>query len=159
MVSREAREQAARALRRFLDCETTNEEFDSECVHVGPIWNRSKDRAITAVYGFAWNLYDDFTEHKLEGAWELDEPVKEIAERCVLFLGSDYEYEWKKSEFIGIDWRRVFSRFLPWVKWETDTLKRFETNLGEPAGDASVWPFYRTADFHDALSREHEGKC
>ncbi|MDR3724834.1 MAG: hypothetical protein P4K83_10145 [Terracidiphilus sp.] len=158
MVNQEARKKAARALRRFLDCETSNEEFDSEYVRIGPAWNRSKDRAITAVYGFAWNLYDDFKEHKLEAEWELDKQVKEIAERCVLFLGTDCEYEWKKSEFIGIDWRRVFSGFLPWIKWEADTLKRFEANLGEPAGDASVWPFYQAADFHDALSRKQKEK-
>jgi hypothetical protein len=151
MVNREARDQAATALRRFLDGATTNEEFDSEYAHVAPVWKRGKDRAIAAVYGFAWNLYDDFTEHKLEGAWELDEPVKKIAERCVLFLRSDDEYEWKRSEFIGIDWRRIFSRFLPWIKWEEDTLKRFEANLGEPEGDAQVWPFYRREDYEVSL--------
>lgn len=152
MVNREARDRAARALRRFLDRETTNEEFDSEYAHIGPIWSRGKDRAIAAIYGFAWNLYDDFEEHKLEGAYELDNPVCEMAERCVLFLRSGLSYEWKKTSFIGIDWRRILSGFLPLIRWEEDPKKRFERFLNESAGDASVWPFYRREDYEVTLS-------
>ena len=152
MVDREVRDKAALALQRFLECETTNEEFDAEFTGLAATWKRHSDRAIAAVYGFAWNLYDDFEEHTLEGAYELDEPVLAMAGRCVRFLRSDLEYEWRKAKFIGLDWRRIAARILPWVHWEQDPMKRFQAYLGEPSGDASVWPFYRRED-NEASSR------
>jgi hypothetical protein len=146
MVTREARDKAAETLRQFLACETTNEEFDNEFAAISITWKRHTDRGIAAVYGFAWNLYDDFEEHTLEGAYELDPPVRAIAERCVQFLQSDCEYEWRRAKFIGLDWRRIFSKFLPWIKWEADPVKRFEQFMAEPAGDVTVWPFYCAED-------------
>jgi len=154
MVNREARDQAARALERFLKCETTNRVFESEYEEVATTWKRHTDRGIAAVYGFAWNLYDDFEEHKLEGAHELDQPVLQMAERCLLFLRSDCEYEWRKAKLIGLDWRRILSRFLPWIQWEADPDKRFEQFLAEPGGEASVWPFYRREDCAASLQKE-----
>ena len=41
-----------------------------------------------------WGLYDDTRQHKLVGQDKLsDENLKTIA-RCILFLHSDFEYEW-----------------------------------------------------------------
>lgn len=151
MVNREARDKAAEALRRFLACQTTNKEFDREFTEIAATWKRQKDRAIAAVYGFAWNLYDDFEEHKLDGDWEPEAMAREMAERCVRFLQTDLEYEWKREKFIGLDWRRIFSKFLPWIRWEADPKKRFERFMAEPAGDVSVWPFYRSQDFEAGL--------
>jgi hypothetical protein len=153
MVHREARDQAAKALERFLQCETSNEEFDHEYTEIARTAKRQTDRALKAVYGFSWNLYDDFEEHKLDGAYELDEPVRAIAERCVVFLRSDYEYEWRKADFFGIDWRRMAARVLPWIRWEADPLKRFELFMAEPTGEVSVWPFYRREDYVASLRR------
>ena len=147
MVNREARDRAATALRRFLVCETTNKEFDREFTEISATWKRKKDRAITAVYGFAWNLYDDFEEHKLDGIWEPEDVVRQMAERCVRFLQTDLEYEWRRAEFIGLDWRRIFSKFLHWIKWEADPRRRFGQFMAESAGDVSVWPFYRRDDY------------
>lgn len=154
MVNREARRGAALALRRFLGGQSTNKEFDREFAAVAPELERGQDRALRAIYGFCWNLYDDFEEHRLEGDWALEPPVREIAERCLLFLGSGCSYEWKKTKFIGLDWRRILARFLPWIKWEHDPLKRFEAYLGEPEGEARFWPFYRECDYRQAQRPE-----
>lgn len=156
MVNREARHLAALALRRFLDGQSTNREFDREFSAAVPVLERCPDRALRAIYGFCWNFYDDFEEHRLEGEWALEPPVRAIAERCLLFLASDCPYEWKKTKLIGLDWRRIFARFLPWMRWESDPLKRFEAYLGEPAGEARCWPFYRAGDELQARSPESE---
>jgi hypothetical protein len=102
MVDRESRRHAVRALRRFLDCETTNDEYESE--YPGPVLvmkRASKDLAIRAISEFSWYWFDDFSVHRLDGRHALTSEERSFGEQCVLFLQSGLEYEWKEFRFIG----------------------------------------------------------
>jgi len=142
MVDREARQQAAHAVRRFLDCETTNDVYESEYpLH----W--SQDLAIRAIYELSWSWFDDFNAHKLEGKYELPVEMRMIGERCALFLGSGHEYDWKEFKFISTG---IFSRSelitLGLTDHQVGINESLAAYLDEPQGDATVWPFFRASD-------------
>lgn len=146
MVNQPARERLVVVLQDFLAARTTNREFERSFEQV-LAEHRGQDRGIAAVYGFFWNLYDDYEEHKLAGEWALELPVGAMAERCAEFLATNLEYRWKQSNFIGLDWRRMFSRILPWVKVFEEPVERFRQRIAQPDGDALCWPFFDTAEF------------
>jgi len=151
MVDPLARKHAQRALQRFVDCATTNREYIQEYPYVGRLWQRHRDRAVTAIYEMTWNFYDDFEDHKLEGPFALPEEGLQLAARCLLFLATTLEYEWRTTRFMRVNWRdRIpFLRRAP----EANHEKRLKKILHEPAGEATVWPFYRETDYRAALER------
>ena len=52
------------------------------------------DPIIRPMLELSWCLYSDLKEHKLTGNYKLtDEALRDIA-RYILFLHSDFEYEW-----------------------------------------------------------------
>jgi hypothetical protein len=151
MIDRDARLQAAKAVQRFLDCETTNEDYISEYPSPGQFRWKGKDPAIWAIDDFSWNWYDDFDTHRLEGYYQLPQEARAISRRCVLFLKSDFEYEWRKVNFIcmGIhilDILRLGRRHKPVTLDE-----KLAAHLAQPEGNAPVWPFFRISDYHAVL--------
>lgn len=154
MIDREARMEAARAVRRFLDCVTNNEEYLSEYPSPPSFGRRGKDPAIRAIYEFTWNWCDDFDTHRLEGEHRLDEEARGIGWRCVLFLESDIEYEWRKVNFMWtgihiLDILRLGRRHKPATLDE-----KLAAHLAQPEGDASVWPFFRNSDYRAVLKSQ-----
>lgn len=151
MIDPLARQQARRALERFLGGTTTNRAYIQQYPYLGRFWLRHRDRALVAIYEMTWNFYDDLEEHKLEGRFALPDEGLQLAARCVLFLATTLKYEWRTTRFMRIDWRaRIpFLRRAP----APDHATRLERTLREPAGDATVWPFYRAIDYHAALAQ------
>ena len=151
MIDRDTRLQAAKAVQRFLDGETNNEDYLSEYPSPPMLGRRGKDPAIRAVYEFSWNWYDDFHTHRLEGEYQLPQETRAIGRRCVLFLKSDLKYEWRKANFM---WTGIH---LPNIlrlgrRHKPDTLdEKLAAHLAQPEGDASVWPFFRMSDYQAAL--------
>lgn len=131
MIDTTNRARFAEGLRHLASGTITNDEFED--------WpyQTSKDAAITEIYTLAaWPLYDDLKEHRLTDEHALTEGMKLDLARCILFLRSDFEYEWPRRTGI----RSVLRRFHfgdPWRKC---------------GGDKSVWPFFRKSDYRLAKS-------
>lgn len=151
MIDPLARKQARRALEQFLSGATTNRTYIQQYPYLGRYWLRHRDRALVALYTMTWNFYDDFEEHRLEGSFALPDEGRQLAARCLLFLATTLEYEWRIKDFMRIDWRtRIpFLRRRPAPAHAT----RLERTLREPAGDATLWPFYRASDYEAALAQ------
>jgi len=154
MIDRQARTEALTALKRFLSCETTNDEY--ECEYPYPrAWGKkaSSDPAIKAIHGMSWNWFDDFNSHKLEREYELDSEVQAIADRCCQFLSSDCEYEWKETNFMKTGFTRSVLTTLGLTRTVPQIEEQIAHHLDQPEGDASVWPFFRNEDYVAAKSK------
>jgi hypothetical protein len=154
MVDRQARNEALQALRRFLRCETTNDEYESE-YPLPVLFGRkeSKDPAIKVIHGMSWNWFDDFNSHKLEEKYELDPETKQVAERCCVFLDSDCEYEWRETNFIQTGFTRSVLTTLGLIRTTPTLEERIANHLDQPEGDAAVWPFFRQSDYLAATQK------
>ncbi|MCL2661475.1 MAG: hypothetical protein FWD64_13285 [Acidobacteriaceae bacterium] len=148
-------------MRRFLCCETTNDEYDAEYPHPEMFGRCSNaDPAIRAIWNISWFWYDDIETHKLEGKHELTPETKEIAERCCLFLASDSRYKWRKTKFTSIGgivtgiFCSVFTA-LRLKRTRPTVYGEFAQFLNQPEGDASVWPFFRRDELV-AAQQAHE---
>ena len=130
MIDRKNRDGLAETFRHLATGRITNDQFEDS-----DRWCTSKvDPAIHELYYLAaWPLYDDLSEHKLTGRHELTEGMKKDVAHCLLFLKSDYEYEWPRQTGLKSLFR--ISKYHP---WETC------------GGDHSVWPFFRKSDFTEA---------
>lgn len=155
MVDREARDKALHALKRFIACETTNDEYEGE-YPLPELFGRkeSKDLAIKAVHTMSWNWFDDFHPHKLEGGYSLEPEVQQVADRCALFLGASYEYEWKEANFISTGFIQSAMTILGLSRSVPTVGERITSHLDQPEGDASVWPFFRIFDYVRASLKE-----
>jgi len=155
MVDEQARREALTALQRFLACETTNDEYEDE-YPPGTLFGKkaSSDPAIKAIHTMSWNWFDDFNNHKLEREYELDPESRTVADRCVAFLRSNFEYEWHENNFISTSFMASVLTTLRLVPTVPSVEERIKNHLDQPEGDASVWPFFRRDDFNAATQEE-----
>lgn len=152
MIDRQTRVEAFQALRRFAAAETTNDEYESEYPLPELFGRRSSpDQAIRAVYELTWSWFDDLHTHKLEGQYALDEETKHVANCCLLFLRSEVEYQWKEARFMKAG--SVISNLLTLglTRRPVSLEERLAAHLDQSEGDASVWPFFRRAEYEMAL--------
>jgi len=89
MIDRSARNAMAEAARHYLTGLSTNFLFDDAIFSL-----KSYDPAVNAIRNQLWLIYDDLREHKHEGAWRISEEQREIILRIIMFLKSDFEYQW-----------------------------------------------------------------
>ena len=157
MIDREARAEAFKALRRFIECQSTSDEYEDEY----PLPDvsgrrRSPDPAIQAIYEFSWSWFDDFYPHKLDGPHSLPEDTRQVAERCLLFLRSDVAYEWKQVRFIAAG--AVLSNLitLGMMGRRLAIEDQLAAHLDQPEGDAALWPFFRRSDYEHETTRTVE---
>jgi hypothetical protein len=155
MVDKQTRREALTALRRFLACETTNDEYGGE-YPLRTLFGRkaSGDPAINAIHTMSWNWFDDFNNHKLEREYELDPESQAVADRCVAFLGANFEYEWYENNFISTAFMRSLITTLGLSSTTPGVQERIKNHLDQPEGDASVWPFFRREDFIAATQED-----
>ncbi len=141
MIDHIARRQAAQLLRRLAAGQITNREFEYQFP-----WG-SRDPAIHEIFDDgAWHLYSDFPSYRLAGANRLDATSREHVARWVLFLETDFPYEWPVLTFLTRVGRALlyFCTLGMAGKW-LDAQRRQQ-------GDIEVWPFRRKADYEAALS-------
>jgi hypothetical protein len=86
MIHASERHVASRLLEQFFKGEITNEGFDNEY----PV--RSGDAGLDVVYDRIWLYYDDFAALFLRKE-ELTLQDRQLFERCIAFLRTDFEYE------------------------------------------------------------------
>jgi hypothetical protein len=93
MIDRDARNDLAESLRRLVDGDMTNDEFDDG--YHGR-WCESKDAAVVEISGFGYSLYssDLLWPYRLKGRHAVPAQTREIAQHAIRFLQTDLEYEW-----------------------------------------------------------------
>jgi hypothetical protein len=145
-VDRQARASYAELIRRFLECEITNEEFHNKT----PL-SPTSDRAIREIFGELWYCYDDIIIHKADGKHGLNERERELFERCAAFLQSELEYEWPQIHTFRwggllLSLARLVANIVTlglFGKWRRGKFLAAMHRIG----DYSVWPFLRKEDW------------
>jgi hypothetical protein len=135
MLDRAARNHLAERLRHLASGLMSNHRFEdlSQC---------SADGAVSEVdLRFAWLYYDDMNEHRLTGGLALTYGQRRDFARVILFLKTDFEYEWASKRgfraFLNSTFRLIPLRQIP--------------PMITAGGDLRVWPFYRKEDYLAAL--------
>lgn len=127
MVLVEKRRTAAQLLLDFYKGRVTNDQLADG-------WpNDTHDPALRSVADGAWFLYDDLHEHFLGRREQQSYRVAKYVHLMLTFLSSELEYEWAGFPL----W--THERFL-------ELFNRQRRSMNQ-SGDASVWPFYRKADY------------
>lgn len=140
MVDRDARDKMVLLLRRLVTGRITNDELEDQQP------SSRTDPAVSAIfYRGAWGLYSDLHEHRLAGRHRLPRETRREVARFILFLKSDYEYEW------------AFPRLWQDLLWSAAGLltlglagRLYWRRMGRQ-GPVRVWPFLRQEDFERAV--------
>lgn len=141
MIDREARNKLAEAMRALASGLISNDEFEDRRLP------RSKhDHAISEVFSKgAWMLYSDLEEYRMTGKHRLDEKTKSVVARWILFLKTDFPYEWPVSNFkYGL--LRIMANIMT-----LGVANRIFARQYQARGDIEVWPFLRRADYELSL--------
>ena len=137
MIDRTARNKLAELLRSLAAGLITNDEFEDSIPE-------SNDKAIKEVFfNGGWSLYSDMKEYKLNGQDALEAVVKKEVARWVLFLKSNYEYNWPNVPLL--------QRALHMLTF--GLLGTSYEKVWRSAGDVDVWPFLKTAHFTKAKEK------
>ena len=132
MIDLYARDIGAAALEEFLEGSITNEEYEEK-------YPRSEnDPALREIYLQVWFFYSDIKKHKLIGKNSLNDEQSKLVERCILFLKSDLEFEWRPQKL------RPLQGILRLFGFERET-EEMDT------GDKDVWPFY-TVERYESMA-------
>lgn len=140
MINKKGRRQLALYTRRYLSGQISN--FDLEASEPEP----EGDDAIIEVFANGiYQLYSDEKNHFCVGIHAISKAERATVARWLLFLYSDYVYEW--PSYKGSSLRRAVQvvtlsfpkRFL------------FGSEDFKMAGDFSIWPFIRRSDYNEAL--------
>jgi len=138
-VDPQARAKLAESTRWLVGARITNYQFDDAIP-------KSDDEAIREIYGqFLWLLYCDLREHRLSGTDKLAPAQRDVATRCILFLGSGLPYPWPVLS-------RAKSALLTLGNLLTFGLAgRIYFRRLAAAGDMAYWPFLSESQYADAL--------
>lgn len=134
MIDRKSRDKLAESIRFFAAGQITNDEFENSIPE-------SDDEAIARIFHEGvWFLYDDLKEYKLIGKDQLSKADKSIIARWVLFLKTDFEYQWPSLGF---------------KKWFINKITfglvgQSELELCKEAGNLEVWPFLHGEQLQEA---------
>jgi hypothetical protein len=135
MIDRQKRDILAEKLRQLLSGRIDNLLFDD--LDDGKFLD-SDDEALWEIFHSIWFYYDDFRSHALR----LTEGQRLDFIRCVLFLHSDFEFEWPTRR------ESLQSRF-----WSLLIRRNDSKPLPAPKGDMAVFPFFRRTDYEEALKK------
>ncbi|WP_313532937.1 hypothetical protein [Sphingobacterium athyrii] len=171
MVDLERRKVLAYHLRHLAIGLISNDEFEekiTEDVSFGYLpehYYSSKeakfdDPIIRPMLELSWCLYSDLENHKLTGKHQLsDEELKDIA-RIILFLNSDFEYEWPYFDRINLLIRLSFKDLLFTV---LSLGQHYNVKLNERkkqyeafnnTGDHELWPFISKEQYEQQLRKQ-----
>ena len=145
MIDKLSRRKAAEAIRHFIAGRITNDQFIDR-------YPFSKtDPVVWALDDTLYAFYDDVRTHRLTEEFSISEETKRTAARWVMFLYSDYEYEWPRISVPGLrdNFRpSLFGRLTGLANLRLWRDRRFREH-----GDYDVWPFFRRVDFEEALKK------
>lgn len=137
MVDRRARDAAAASLQQLADGVITNFDYEERYPR------NDSDPALREIWRQVWFCYSDLKSHTLTGKHIPSDEYRSFMQRCILFLESDFEFEWPRQRIrpwyaIGrlIGLRQVLDRR------DDEELRR--------RGDVEVWPFLSRAQYERA---------
>ena len=134
MIDRSARNRLAELIRSLVSGSITNDEFEDRLPE-------SNDKAVSEIFHHgAWFLYSDMKEYKLKGKDVLSQEDKSIVARWILFLKSEYEYEWPSASF-----EEAFLKSITLGVFGKNTLDKWQEH-----GDVLSWPFKNNCQFTNA---------
>jgi hypothetical protein len=100
MIDTNARKELAACLDQLVSGEMTNDAFDDR-YHGGnrsENWFHSEDGAVAEIATFGWRLYSSDTfPHRLTGPYAVSEETRQTANRAIMFLQTEREYEWPRN--------------------------------------------------------------
>jgi hypothetical protein len=143
-------------------------------------YGSKQDLALFDIWLFGESLSHDFFPHRLNGKEALPSKFREMADRCLLFLQSDLEYEWpswpKTSRyyypfFLGA-LLVVASLYIDWIAIKIGlaiagfAITLLALLLGKreqkqqigaywQRDDRRVWPFLRISDYENELRKQN----
>ena len=142
MIDMTARRQYGELLRHFFAARCTNDEYEERAEKLGV--KDTHDDALVLIWCEVWLTYDDFSEHRMDGARKLDKNGKRIVARWILFLQNDLEYEYPYSTL-----RHKLRRLITVLT--LSKLPGFREPALKDLGAHEVWPFFRVEDYKRAL--------
>ncbi|SRR6266567_9541410 len=86
MVDALKRKRAVDLVRRFIDGQISNDEYDNDFP------DDTQDQGLLVVYDRLWFLYSDLRTHRLDKN-TLSSEDRKLIERCITFLKTDLEYD------------------------------------------------------------------
>ena len=171
MVDKERRKKLAFHLRHLSVGLISNDEFETNLMDdvtngwLPEQYYRSKeakfdDPIIRPMLELSWCLYSDLKEHKLKGNDRLtDEALKDIA-RYILFLHSDFEYEWPyldpTNPLIRFSFKDLLLSVLTLGKHYRHKITEREQQFEEfkNTGDYDLWPFINKDQYEQQLKNQ-----
>jgi hypothetical protein len=118
------------------------------------------DPIIRPMLELSWCLYNDNEQHKLTGRHKLtNEQLKDIA-RYILFLHSDFKYEWPyidpTNPSLRFSFKELLLSALTLGKYYRKKNKEREQFLidTQKLGDFDFWPFFKKADYELQLTKQ-----
>ncbi len=137
MIDKASRNKFAELIRSLASGLVTNDEFEDRLF----LEVDFQDKAIIGVFSYgAWSLYSDNKEYRLKGSEALVPEEKTYAAKLVLFLRSNYEYEWPIKER-----KRSLLHKLTF-----GILGEIEPDPWLNVGDEQFWPFLNENQFNQA---------
>lgn len=169
MIDRDSRNTLAENLAALAEGTITNDQFLQSRPETG------HDRAVDEIWRFGDSLYSDIAPYRLVGRNALSDDVRNVVQRCILFLQSDLEYEWPDFPYnIGDKWLvggwmiNMFMfpllLFIEWIHmaialyasgsllWficyivANKVFNKYQQLFWKCGGDPAVWPFFRACD-------------
>ena len=171
MVDRERRKKLAFHLRHLSAGLITNNQFEdyiTDEVTFGWLpeqYYHSKeakfdDPIIRPMLELSWFLYSDLKEHKLIGNYKLsDQSLKDIA-RYILFLHSNYEYEWPyldpTNPLIRFSFKDLILSVITLGKHYRDKKEERNQHFNEfkNFGEYEFWPFINKEQYEQQLTKQ-----
>jgi hypothetical protein len=143
MIDRASRDVLAARLRALVAGNITNDAYERDL----PI--QSADPAIAEIIWEAWNLYDDFSTHRLRGPWRVKPQDRTVVARCILFLKSDVPYEWPVSNrSFPVNLLRLAIHALSLGLVARHRRRNFAAHPS-----AGIWPFMKLADYESSRAK------
>jgi hypothetical protein len=134
VIDKQARAKLSESLRHLVSGQITNVEFENN------IPRKSKDRAVNVIRRQAWLLYDGMKEYKLKGKYAVASKDKGEIARWLLFLKTNYEYEWPAhptETWWGMLLSLLSISLIPRLFWNRKWMN---------SGNYPIWPYIRKAD-------------
>jgi hypothetical protein len=140
LVDQESRAQATETIRALTAGKIDSDQFEDGY----PL--RSRDLGVKVVWWQIWGLYSDLKTERFTPEHPPSDEVRDLLDRCALFLSTDLPYAWPRLGFWGTF---PFLRRLP-LLGRVAKSRRAEF---EAAGDPDAWPFLRRKDLEEARLR------
>jgi hypothetical protein len=180
MIDRDARNALAEKLTALVEGVITNDQFLQSRPETG------RDRAVDEIWRFGDSLYSDIAPYRLVGRNAISDDVRDVVQRCILFLQSDLEYMWPVyPDNIGQKWLIggwIITYLSPWAmffNWPQLSIALFGVGLllwaiyyllqmiqtrkerqlfRKCGGDLAVWPFFQASDLERVYKQIGKGE-